>query len=117
MKAENMEKINQFIRKISDTHMAVVLSTINNVVVFLQILFMRLFWFLTGKKKPNQEEVQLVKEQVTFIYKSFERQKMAKRLCWNIQSYYPGVKVIIADDSAKSLDLVDELCGGDSIAI
>lgn len=80
MKAEKMEKkINQFIRNISDTHMAVVLSPINYVVVSLQILFMRLFWFLTGKRKPNQKEVQLVKEQVTFIYKSFERQKMAKQ--------------------------------------
>ena len=58
MKAENMEKkINQFIRKISDTRMAVVLSPINNVVVSLKILFLRLFWFLTGKKKSNQEEV------------------------------------------------------------
>lgn len=36
MKAEKMEKkINQFIRNISDTHMAVVLSPINYVVVSL----------------------------------------------------------------------------------
>ena len=34
--------MNQVIRKISDTRMAVVLSPINHVVVSLQILFLRL---------------------------------------------------------------------------
>ena len=109
MKAKIMEKkINQFFRKISNTRIAVLLSPINYVVVSLQIFVLRLLWFLSGKKKPKQEDVHLVKEQVTFIYKSFERQKMAKRLYRNIQSYYPGVKVIIADDSAIPLNLVDE---------
>lgn len=62
-------------------------------------------WFLSGKRKPGQEEVDLVKDNVTFIFKSFERQNMAKRLFENIQSYYPEVKVIIADDSRVPLDL------------
>ena len=33
---------------------------------------------------------------------------MAKRLYRNIQSYYPGVRVIIVDDSSKPLDLQDD---------
>lgn len=61
---------------------------------------------------PDQEEVELVRENVTVIFKSFERQKMAKRLYENLQKYYPGVRVVIADDSRKPLDLQ-----GDSLTI
>lgn len=60
---------------------------------------------LAGVRKPSQAEIQAVKQNVTFFYKSFERQAMAKRLYRNIQKYYPGVKVIIADDSKQPLDL------------
>lgn len=35
-------------------------------------------WYLKGLRKPNQEDIDLVVENVTFIYKSFERQAMAK---------------------------------------
>ena len=62
-------------------------------------------WERQGWKKPDQTEIDFVRENVTIIFKSFERQKMAKRLYKNIQSYYPGVRVIIADDSSKPLDL------------
>lgn len=44
-----------------------------------------------------------MRENVTVIFKSFERQKMAKRLYENLQKYYPGVRVVIADDSAENL--------------
>ncbi|MCD7817699.1 MAG: glycosyltransferase family 2 protein [Lachnospiraceae bacterium] len=67
--------------------------------------FLSLKWKLQGGKRPNKEEQSEVVNQVTFIYKSFERQKMAKRLFKSIQHYYPGVQVIIADDSKKSLQL------------
>ena len=46
-------------------------------------------WERQGWKKPDQSEIDLVCENVTIIFKSFERQKMAKRLYKNIQSYYP----------------------------
>ena len=69
-------------------------------------------WEKQGWKKPDQSEIDLVRENVTIIFKSFERQKMAKRLYKNIQSYYPGVRVIIADDSSKPLDLQ-----GDSLQV
>lgn len=64
-------------------------------------------WRTEGAKKPDQEDIELMKQNVTFIYKSFERQKQAIKLYWNIQAYYPGVKVIIADDSRKPLELRD----------
>ena len=69
-------------------------------------------WKKQGWKNPDQSEIDLIRENVTIIFKSFERQKMAKRLYKNIQSYYPGVRVIIADDSSKPLDLQ-----GDSLQV
>ena len=58
-----------------------------------------------GQRKPNKKEQELVRKNVTFIYKSFERKKMAKALYKSIQSFYPGVKVIIADDSKVPLEI------------
>ncbi len=52
---------------------------------------------------PTDEEIGLMRENVTFIFKSFERKRSAKRLYRSIQRYYPGVKVVIADDSKKPL--------------
>ena len=69
-------------------------------------------WKKQGWKKPDQDEINFVCENVTVIYKSFERQKMAKRLYENLQSYYPGIRVIIADDSSAPLDLK-----GDSLEV
>ena len=66
-------------------------------------------WKKQGWKKPDKSEIDFVCENVTIIFKSFERQKMAKRLYRNIQTYYPGIHVIIADDSSKPLDLQDDL--------
>lgn len=65
-------------------------------------------WKKQGRRKPEQDEINFVCENVTIIYKSFERQKMAKRLYRNIQSYYPGIRVIIADDSSEPLNLQDD---------
>ena len=70
--------------------------------------FLIVKWRLKGFKKPTKEQVDEVVKNVTFIYKSFERQNMAKRLYLNIQKYYPNAKVIIADDSKKPLKLKGE---------
>ena len=61
------------------------------------------FCLLRGYRMPSKEERELVRENVTFIYKSFERQKMARQLYRSIQRFYPGVRVVIADDSRKPL--------------
>ena len=101
-------KLKAFLKKQKQTPLAPVFAILSESVVNLQICFFRTKWFLQGKRKPNKEEAKLVCENATFIFKSFERQKMAKRLYRNIQSYYPGVKVIIADDSSKPLDLAGD---------
>lgn len=69
-------------------------------------------WQKQGWKKPGQSEIDFVRENVTVIYKSFEREKMAKRLFRNLQDYYPGIRVVIVDDSSRPLDLQ-----GDSLKI
>lgn len=71
----------------------------------LSLYILKLKWFLTKAPLPTKEQQAWMCEHVTFIYKSFERQSMAKRLYQNIQAYYPGIRVIIADDSKQPLDL------------
>lgn len=101
-------KIKSLIIKCSKGPLGKVFSIVFQYVVLTQYFFLNMKWRFSGMKKPEQNEVEKVCDQVTFIYKSFERQKMAKRLYKNIQSYYPGVRVIIADDSRKPLELKGE---------
>ncbi|MBR4751538.1 MAG: glycosyltransferase [Thermoguttaceae bacterium] len=58
---------------------------------------------LLGRARIAVADIQNVEANVTFIYKSFNRQKMAKRLYKTIKSYYPNASIIIADDSEKPL--------------
>ena len=95
-------------RNISRTKLSVVFYVNYEIAIFFVHSFMRLGWLFQGKKRPREEDVSLMIENVTFIYKTFERQRMAKRLYKNIQKYYPGVKVIIADDSKMPLNFSDE---------
>ncbi len=98
-------KIKRVVRRLAQGRFVVVLSATYQMIMWIEYYYFTIKWILIGKKKPNQQEIQLIKENTTFIFKSFERQKMAKRLYHNIQSYYPGVKVVIADDSATPLNL------------
>lgn len=70
-----------------------------------QRTLLRLQWRITGAPRPTPAQQALIRENVTFVFKSFQRQTQAKRLYRNIQSYYPGVRVIIADDSRQPLQL------------
>ena len=76
-----------------------------NLVIYRLLLLK--YWF-KGYKKPTKEQADEVVKNVTFIYKSFERQNMSIRLYRSIQKYYPGAEVIIADDSQKPLKLKDK---------
>ena len=67
-----------------------------------------------GKAKISPDNIRNVEENVTFIYKSFNRQKQAKRLYRNIKQYYPNARVIIADDSKDPLS-IQKMCGRDMI--
>ena len=60
-------------------------------------------WFLRGDRMPDEHEKELVAENVTFLFKSFERQNLARELCSNISHMYPGVRIIVADDSRDPL--------------
>lgn len=65
-------------------------------------------WKKQNWEKPGQDEIDFICKNVTVIFKSFERQKLAKRLYRNLQYYYPGIQVIIADDSSHPLELQGE---------
>lgn len=58
---------------------------------------------LLGKPDISPEDRKNVEQNVTFIYKSFNRQVQAERLYHNIRCFYPDVRIIIADDSREPL--------------
>ncbi len=66
------------------------------------------YWALKGYKKPSAEDAALVASNVTFMFKSFERQTQARALYKCIRRYYPEVRVVVADDSSKPLELYGE---------
>lgn len=98
-------KLHTTVKKISHGKLGSFIKTAYSCVNEIELVFFRLKWFLQGARKPKQEEIDLVCKNVTFLYKSFERKKMAKRLYRNIQAYYPGVRVVIADDSKEPLTI------------
>ena len=110
------EKISNKVKKYSKNIVYGPLSPLASLAfTFISLLEYRYFtkkWKRQGWRKPEQEEVDFVCQNVTVIFKSFERQKMAKRLYENLQYYYPGIHVIIADDSSTPLKL-----HGDSLEI
>lgn len=94
-----------FLKKISHSRMEPIFYFFYELLTKIEYLFLSIKWKCKGYRKPSKIEQKLVVDNVTFIYKSFERQRMAKKLYKNIQSYYPGAKVIIADDSLKRLKI------------
>lgn len=69
-------------------------------------------WFLLRYRlfrKPKISGVDRanVEENITFFYKSFNRQRLAKRLYRSIKAYYPKARVVIADDSEEPLRIPD----------
>ena len=59
-----------------------------------------------GRPRVSAEDRRNVEESLTFMYKSFNRQRMARRLLRSIRSCYPNARVIIADDSEVPLEAV-----------
>lgn len=99
------QKLKAFIRRLGSGKLSPVFAFCYGVIIWIEYGYFQCKWFFSGARKPDKEAIENVCRNVTFIYKSFERQAMAKRLYRNIQSYYPGVKVIIADDSHQPLEL------------
>ena len=66
------------------------------------------WWALRGFRKPSEEDVALVAENVTIMFKSFERQKQAKALVKSIRRFFPGTRIVIADDSREPLEIAGD---------
>ncbi len=101
-------KLKDFLRRIAHGPLEPLICVLWDILMGVRLFCFRAWWKLTGAPMPTPEEQKLVRENVTFIFKSFERQKMAKQLYQNIQYYYPGARVIIADDSKEPLELEGE---------
>lgn len=105
-------KIKELGKKVIYGPFALIASPVFSWISLLEYRYYDRKWKKQGWKEPESAEIEFVRENVTVIYKSFERQEMAKRLYHNLQQYYPGIRVIIADDSAQPLDLQ-----GDSLKV
>lgn len=98
-------KIENLGKKIAYSPLSPIFSLGWTVCANMQHLLFNIKWKIRKVPMPTEEEAQEVKENVTFIFKSFERKRCAKKLCRNLQRFYPGVRIIIADDSKKSLKI------------
>lgn len=99
------QKIRELLKKLARGPLKPVAYVVWQILTWICILGLKLKWWIIKAPRPTAHQQAMVREQVTFIYKSFERQSMAKRLYRNIQNYYPGARVIIADDSRRPLKL------------
>lgn len=77
---------------------------------------LEVWWAIRGFRKPSSDDVAFVAENVTIMFKSFERQKQARALVRSIWKYYPGVRIVIADDSAIPLEIPGQ-AGNDSLKV
>ena len=98
-------RIKAFLLSISKTKLGPTMLFCWETLAYIQLYLLCVFWYLCGAKRPSKDQRERVCENITFVFKSFERQRLAKRLYKNIQRYYPGVNVIIVDDSRKPLNL------------
>lgn len=78
---------------------------IQSVVSAIEYWLLETWWAIRGFRKPSSEDIAFVAENVTIMFKSFERQKQARALVRSIWKYYPGVRIVIADDSAIPLTI------------
>ena len=80
-------------------------SPIRAPLYYLENLYFLLRYPLFGKPRISDADRRNVEENVTFIYKSFNHQRIEKRCYWVIKAYYPKARVIIADDSEQPLEI------------
>ena len=79
-----------------------------DIIAWLERIHFQCRYRLENKGNLSQEDIKEVEENVTFMFKSFERQKLAKRLYKNIRRFYPNAHIVIADDSSSPLNLKDK---------
>ena len=80
-------------------------SVLRKPLYYIQDAYFVIRYWLYGPRRITKADVENVEKNVTFLYKSFERQRQAKRLYKCIRRYYPKAKVVIADDSKKPLTI------------
>lgn len=97
--------LKKLMRRLRNSWFSGISSLLLRGVIACQRGWLWVVWFFRGARMPDAEDVALVRENVTFVFKSFQRQRMAKQLYRNIQRYYPGARVVIADDSSRPLKL------------
>ena len=86
-------------------HFSTICRPIQSVVAMVEYWSLEVWWTLRGYRKPSAADVSSVADNVTIIFKSFERQKQARALVKSIWKYYPRVRIVIADDSSKPLEI------------
>ena len=91
--------------RLADSKIGTVFRPLYYAIASFEYAFFNGVWFLQGYRFPNKQEQKLVRDNVTFIFKSFERQGMSRQLCANISRYYPDVQIVVADDSRKPLSV------------
>ncbi len=104
-KKEKDGLLKRLYRKSHTSFLAPVLRPVFAFISMLEFYALNLFYWLKGDRMPSKEDRKLVSENVTFIVKSFERQHLVKGLCRNLTRMYPGTAIIVADDSAKPLQI------------
>lgn len=76
-------------KKICKSPLAPLAKVAFDIFAKLQFGYLNLKWKISGKKMPTAEQAHEVTQNVTFMFKSFERQKQAKKLYKNkTQSAY-----------------------------
>jgi glycosyltransferase involved in cell wall biosynthesis len=70
-------------------------------IVFIELTMVR---WLKGKPKKHTP---LVNSQLTAVIKTFERPQILKRLVSSIKHFYPGLQIIIVDDSKTPVQIED----------
>ncbi len=104
MKAKALAALKSFYHYLKRSPLSPVLKRIYEFLVLCEYRLCCMVWRLRAEKETAEAKRSVV-ENITFIYKSFERQGMAKRLYRSIQRYYPGARVIICDDSREPLKM------------
>lgn len=98
-------KLKRIVHKISNSPFSKLAKKAYDVLIMAEYRVLVIFWSIKKGRRTDKADKEKVAQNITFIYKSFERQYMAKRLFRNIQKYYPGAQVIIADDSSTPLKI------------
>lgn len=88
-------------------NLSAVCRPVQSVVSAIEYWLLETWWAIRGFRKPSSDDVAFVAKNVTIMFKSFERQKQARALVKSIWKYYPGVRIVIADDSATPLTVPD----------